>query len=324
MKTLYTLILSILLLNVSAQSFDYFEHSPRWIESYDNGSDVRVPIRFYIEGDSLHNGILYHKLWANRGMEWFLDERTDFPRVQGLIRQDGFKIQYKGFIISAFPDNHQSVPLTNSDTFPNEFTLFDFGMQVGDTLFAKDLPTIDEKYNAEFYIMGGIDTTLFQPLPGVKSRVLFFSGSGGLSIYNYVEGIGSEMSFLASPIGGSVESSRSLSCYKNDSTDLIDIQNRYSASYPHETYPDCGLITSIRESIANKTKLYPTPSNGLVFFSGTLPTEIALYNVQGQQVLSQTNKAGIKSLNLMQQPKGLYFVQYQSHGNLHSQKIILE
>ena len=44
----------------------------------------------------------------------------------------------------------------------------------------------------------------------------------------------------------------------------------------------------------------------------------------GQMVLSETNQAGIKTINLDHQPTGIYNVQYQINGKLFVEKVGLE
>ena len=189
MKNIFLLVLSTVVLNAAAQSFDYFAHNPRWVEAYYFESDPSVELELYTLDDSLHDGILYHKLWIT-GYTPPNDRRIGFPKIQGLIRQDGYKVWYKGFITSVDASHHQPMPLTNSDTFPDEFLLFDFGMAVGDTLFAKDLPTIDPEYDHDYYILGFIDSgEYYQPIPNKWGRVLLFNSVNATeTIYDFVEG----------------------------------------------------------------------------------------------------------------------------------------
>jgi hypothetical protein len=314
-------------MNASAQSFDYFAHNPRWVESYYQEFRNNVEVELYIEGDSLHNGELYHKLWVSRAIPYFDgDSRTGFPKIHGLIRQDGYKVWYKGFLTKYDPSNHQPVPLTDSDTFPDEFLLFDFGMQEGDTLFAKDLPTIGPEYDDDFFVLGFVDSVeYFRALPNSHARMMFFGGENGSNeiLENHYEGIGTDVSFLGSPLQSGETgpgSSHSLTCYNNDSTQFVDPNFRYGPSFN-----DCnGVIESVHGIELSTESIYPKPSTGRLYFRDSKPTEVKVFNAMGQFVFSETNQAGIPSIDLKNHPQGLYTVQYQMEDEMYLEKILLE
>jgi hypothetical protein len=328
MKNIFLLLLGFCTLSSSAQSFDYFAHNPRWVEGYYFETDPRKEIELYTQGDSLHNGVLYHKLWiSDRIPDGVSDRRTDFPRIHGLIRQDGYKVWYKGFLTKKEASYYQSVPLTDADTFPDEFLLFDFGMEVGDTLFAKDLPTIGPEYDEEYFVLGYIDSVEeFRALPNTHARLMFFgSENNNSNIYleNHYEGIGSENSFLGSPIEGNetgVGDFHTLDCYNNDSTEFIGIRYRYGPSQRN-----CGASAeSVHEKEMSTNSIYPKPSTGTLYFKDNLPIQVKVFNALGQVVLSETNQSGIQSITLNGKPAGLYNVQYQTQGKLFVEKIVLE
>lgn len=320
MKNIFLLLLVFWTLSISAQSFDYFAHNPRWVERYQIHGEGR-DTELYIEGDSLHDGVLYHKLWIT-GYTPPDDRRIGFPRVQGLIRQDGYKVRYKGFITSVDASHHQPMPLTNADTFPDEFLLFDFGMEVGDTLFTKDLPTIGPEYDHEYYILGAIDSgEYYQPIPNKWGRVLLFSSrDASETIFDFVEGIGTLNSFLGRPIEGCVESCDYLSCYNNNFTQQVFHGYRYGPSQQNCS----GSVESVNEMEVSTNAIYPKPSTGTLLFNAVLPTAVKVYNALGQLVLSEANPYGISSISLDGKPSGYYNVQYQTKGKWFVEKVVLE
>lgn len=323
MKTLYTLLLSTILYSASAQSFDYFESNPSWVESYINSNDNLVPLLYYIGGDSTVRGVEYHKLMLS-GYS-FRDTARSTSRVHGLIRQDGYKILYRGFLSPYnldYPDHFYIQP---TDTFPDEFVLYNFGLSMGDTIYAKDYPLLNSGNPDDYYVVYGLDSTSYKPLPSTFARRFSLKGNnvGSSCFIDYFEGIGDANNFL----GSTCSDERSfLQCFQNDSTGFIEPQYQYIPSYLDEGTPQlCSVfVTSIEEQKSESIGVYPNPSTGVVHFSGAMPQLVQVYNAQGQQVIVINKPSGISNISLVDQPQGLYFVRYQIDGVTHFSKLVLE
>lgn len=75
-----------------------------------------------------------------------------------------------------------------------------------------------------------------------------------------------------------------------------------------------------------EVKVLPNPTTGLV--SVIMPTEVsnftvAVYNMIGEQVISNVINSNYAKLDLNNQPNGVYFVKVTSNGNVTTKKIIL-
>ncbi len=236
--------------------------------------------RYFFNGDTIINDLVYYQLHkypiislsefycppyavVNSGMD-----KTDI-----FIRED--TTERKVYI---WEDN--SVPPSP------EYLLFDFNLEVGDTL------------NSYFNGGGGliVDSIYMVTLENGETRRVwdFNSNYFPLEVY-YIEGIGGNHG-LFTPLPIPLEDSYRLICVKeNDEllwgAECIEIYN------------------SIEETLANPTQIYPNPTSTHLWINrkNATPATIQLININGQIVHTQKLTAPQSQINVSTLQKGIYF-----------------
>ena len=91
------------------------------------------------------------------------------------------------------------------------------------------------------------------------------------------------------------------------------------------TFPRTCIVTKIEETTEKKANsLYPNPSKGSFTLALEEESNVNIYNVLGQNVMSLNKVAGVQQISLNDAPKGLYFVQIQSGNNVEIKKLVIE
>jgi len=91
------------------------------------------------------------------------------------------------------------------------------------------------------------------------------------------------------------------------------------------TFPRACIITDIEENVTKKTNIiYPNPSTGRFTLELNEESDVILYNMLGQNVMSLKNVSGQQQLSLADKPKGLYFVQIKNSTGLETLKLIIQ
>jgi hypothetical protein len=318
MKHLLFLLNLLCVTVLSAQNTipDYFAANPKWVERIGNDTYVQL----FLEGDTLVGGKQYHKLMASGDDVSGMDARTG-NRLQGLIRQEGRKVYYRGFLLfDARYNNVFEYPITGETPLPRkEFLMFDFGLELGDTLFVQDNPLFER------YIERFPEDTAFKVIdvrpdkrkiyPRSYVSEFFLEGTTEGYYLNYYEGV-SEVGTFISEMFAYIPSA--FTCYRNDSTDLIDSRNQL----PFSGSGRCNFVTSTEDiSLVAIPTVYPQPSNGVLNFSVGV-NSYSLYNIHGQRVLSNTEIS--QQIDIKHLPNGLYFLHY-TYGKQKNamQKIVL-
>ena len=306
MKQLLSLLYLFSITLATAQDTvpDYFAANPRWVESIGSETDVQL----FIDGDTVVNGIEYYKLMATGDDVSGFDGRKGI-RLQGLIRQEGRKVFYKGLVLMYGEHNNVSGAITDQTPLPSkEFMLFDYGLTLGDTLFVQDNPLF-EKYIQRFptdtaFVVFGVVEDERQIYPNSFVSVLGFESIIEGRQLLYYEGVSYHETFIAEMYAYRPSS---LSCYRNDSTDMID--SRYQVPYAGNS--GCDFITSVNNHSQEKEfSIYPQPCTGVLNFSESIQG-FTLYNSQGklvEQNAEETNRVNVSHL-----PNGLYFLHYQQN-----------
>ena len=130
MKTCFTLILILICLAVSAQEYKYVsfpDSTAVWNEMFwsDAPSDLRQYALF--NEDTIVNGLVYHKIYTNVNLPNITIENS---KRAGAIREDEHK--------RVWAINLKTAPIHPDYLNENgEIMLFDFSLQVGDTIRAK-------------------------------------------------------------------------------------------------------------------------------------------------------------------------------------------
>ena len=115
---------------------------------------------------------------------------------------------------------------------------------------------------------------------------------------------------------------------KNDSGDVWKIWfTAYAGGQYHFNTEKIGHNASIITPSVLQTKVYPNPTQGTLVIENleTEQAQVELSNVQGQVVESFGIAAlGVKRINRLDLPSGVYFLRIQSGYKSHSQRLIIE
>lgn len=211
-----------------AQTPNYFAGSPEWrlwrscaipypcIETHD--------FVYYLNGDSIVEGIQYHKLYSRGELSYYDYYDPGVPHtcsgfelyhtLSGLIRQDERKIL-----------KHTGV------NYPDE-VIYDFNMEVGDTIPYSGHITIDN-----------IDTIQFAG----ESRLRFWLN--GAQSQHLIEGVGHDLGFFVPIQSGYFDCGFEFACFKQFDDTLL---------FPSQTI-SCDFSVDITEIKPLISRLYPNP-----------------------------------------------------------------
>ncbi|PIQ30635.1 MAG: hypothetical protein COW63_09410 [Bacteroidetes bacterium CG18_big_fil_WC_8_21_14_2_50_41_14] len=286
MKTLTTLILSLLALSAWAQIPAYFENNPEWRQS--SGCADGLPcieeqnFVYYINGDSTIGGLIYQKLYK-RGVvthQWFssppipdyCNTSWTFNEFYSLVRQEERKIYIRQWNES-------------------EALLYDFDLDVNDTL-----PITWNQWHENIVVIS-IDSLWV----GDSYRKVF--NLSEQSSPQLIEGIGHPGGFLE-PFPPMLECGYILMCYALNGTTY----------YPNDGEP-CDLTVSIK-SVTNTYSItsYPNPASGQVtigFENPALIQRVLSTNISGQMKELNFKQENAQSIvvDLSKLAKGLYMIQ---------------
>jgi hypothetical protein len=231
---------------------------------------------YYTAGDTLVDGNVYRIL-------------DGFHYIQGdfLMRED---VQEKVVYMK----------LLGGHSIIDEFPLYDFSIDVGDTVSVYNPRGPLPENGGEFVL----DSIVLRPLENDDHRFFYLHAvapSISLSeVTVWVEGIGS-LSLINTP-GASPTESDHLGCaFKNGQLLYSDTDSIYS----------CGALSIAETSKKSSLKAYPNPTSGLVnlSYSGDYtPQSINLISLEGKQIESYTWK---EQLDLTHIPTGFYFIQIE-------------
>lgn len=249
-----------------------------------------VRYQYTVQGDTIINTDNYKKLYMGPVIGFpYLNCFPQLPFINGdgyvgALRQD--TVAKKVFF---YPEN---------DTL--EYLLYDFGMQVGDTL--KGYMNMTVGY-AGPYVVSGIDSVL---IGSENHRTIIIDG-----LY-FIEGLGSSFGFLESP--RYFEAGSQLLCFSLNGDNLVGLPN------------DCDMdLTAIQYTKTATFSIYPNPATTEFTVVVNNPTQslvVQLYNSLGQQVGSYSaagNQVSIARNNL---PGGLYVVQLQLGSTVSRHKLL--
>ena len=90
------------------------------------------------------------------------------------------------------------------------------------------------------------------------------------------------------------------------------------------TFPRASIVNAVVESETKNNVLYPNPSTGRFTLELEEESQVTIYNVLGQIVMTMSHAAGTQHIDLGNAPKGLYFVQIESGNTIDIKKITIE
>lgn len=314
MKTYFVSILILICIDVSAQDYKYVQFpdsSAVWSEMY-WGSDTPNEFRQYalFNEDTLINGLLYHKIFYNVNLSTITLKNS---RSVGAIREDEHK--------RVWATNLKTVHIDPGNLNENgEIMLYDFSLQVGDTIWAKrdhaNIGVGDYKIGVGYYlVVSQIDSLKIH-----KSIRKVFSFEQYLHV-KWIEGIGN-IQGLVFPYGSLTtggENNRLICMHQNDTLIYMD-------SNDEDCVPQF-VIDGIDIFPNKEIKVYPNPViNGTVYFESLDSETLELYDSNG--ILKRfENIKGIDSyeLNVLNLPPGTYYYSLKTKGLVPTKgKLILQ
>lgn len=264
----------------------------RNINTYYN-NDIRV---LRLEGDTIINDLLYAKIYQYE----YNDEAIllGTRKMLGVLRDDiDERKVYGGFVdgmqfgFELFLDEEGTCDWYDSDEFV-EYELYDFSMEVGDTvtncMFPPELTVENIETINRF---------------GYERRSLTLSDTYGPIM---TEGIGTCIGIF------------------NGSNDCLITGD---ASYLLESYcigsfADCNLITSVEEVfMTQELEIRPNPvSSKLTITNSSGLKKVSLYDINGS-LLEHFSK--IDDIDVSSYPPGVYIISLlDNNGNVHSNKVV--
>lgn len=235
-----------------------------------------------ISGDTTINSLTYHKLFTPHVIDSYSGTNcgSTFPGYKGAIRQD--TTLKRAYIVKPF--------------FNTEQLLYDFTLQVGDTLQG-----VIASFSVDADTVISIDSILVNNSYRKKWNI-----TNGISI---IEGIGSSYGLVKNSTAGIIGlfPDFSITCFSQNGV----------AIYPNNS-TSCMLITfqnNLNET-AKEIKIFPNPSNGTftVDFNTLGIKEIILNDLFGQIILKE-NTSNSMNLTIENLKPGLYILTATDQNN---------
>ncbi|MCK9447990.1 MAG: T9SS type A sorting domain-containing protein [Bacteroidales bacterium] len=299
-------LLAILLFIISQNMLRCQEYIPmamegaQWIIRFD---DINTPQtvddlwEYLILGDTTIENFDYTKVYRRSLVP------TDAPppfipngeyELYGFLRDDHFDKKVYAFLLY----NSYDCPVNE------DFLLYDFSVQVGDTARFCLIPDFME------YVLASIT-------PGVHLDFGTRIFSNGIDPYNYYEGMGSYYGLfeaMFTPVKSSHQK-----------------YTQHTFLYYYCREAPCDLVVSVPEMNNNENTLqfYPSPADQILivsFLEKSIAGEIVIMNIQGQTMMRKYIRGQDKTviINIGSLPTGLYFINYYRKGVLlNRQKLIV-
>lgn len=244
---------------------------------------------------------LYHQIFfdsaATGSNVWKYDTTLQAPQLMGMVREDTI--------------NKQVFMVDHIFHSPNEDLLFDFGLNVSDTIYSP----FSTSYGG---MMFPIDSIKKLVLPNNDtSNILYYYNQGhyieNLSGNFMLEGVGAVGGIYNSHMITSASvnyDERILLCYRENGVTLLG---------------DCIYPTTIEEPLNKfKFEVYPNPNNGsfTINLKEKSNSIVTIYNISGKAIFNkQFSSSDYFNINI-DAPNGLYFVKVETENGTFTEKII--
>ena len=90
------------------------------------------------------------------------------------------------------------------------------------------------------------------------------------------------------------------------------------------TFPRASIVNDVQEVVTKSNSLYPNPTTGCFTLELEEESNVNIYNVFGQVVMTMSRVSGTQSIDLGNAPKGLYFVQIENENTTEIKKVTIE
>jgi hypothetical protein len=203
---------------------------------------------------------------------------------------------------------------------PDEKLYFDFGLKLHDVI-----PYNPDDYDSLY--VNSIDSVLinneYHKRFGVK---LFTTNDTGRAftndVYSYIEGIGSLKGMDWGGFGTNVQSfdRGELKCFSINNSIIYQVEPKFNCD---------SFTVGIKQTVKNNLKfsVYPNPTNGQFTIQNQSifsESDICVRDILGRIVLQEKLQGPNQTINISNQPNGLYFIELRSGNKRSVQKLILE
>ena len=312
MKKILFLQLVLAFLNANAQSYQYVPFPTEnaiWSEYYVSEEQPSPPWFYHYYDkiamtgeDTTINGKIYKKLYLFNDSVFNINNAT----YLGGIREENKQIFYIGEIL------HFRKPASAAN---EEILLYDFDLNIGDTLRANDY-----SINTNFSTLGfdwvvvNIDTIL---LGNKLRRRIFFD----VDTVTWIEGIGNLEGFLFAsymPITGTPPHG-SIICFKQNDT-IVYFNSNYSECMP--------LNMPAKLAVLDNIIISPNPATDFLTLKvenvQLLPFTFQLYDMQSRIQLTGKTSNTQAELNVATLPRGLYVLKIITEKETITKKVVLQ
>ena len=314
-----TVICFLVLYSSVSNAQEYFplvDTSSVWMEGvgYDGGAPPYGDIEQYtIKTDTIINGLSYKKLYLQSqnyythyyyGTEWIEYGYISDPLFQNKFLRDDIE-EKKVFMLDCTPYDS------------TEILLYDFDLQIGDTLLFGnmwqenvvimiDSVEIGSFYRKRFHIATASDTTQ--------------------SYVTLIEGIGSSFGLIAQ-LEPPFESFENLVCFTNNGETTVNFYE--GVPYPADTNARCDFPEPTIEILSNQIKpinLFPNPVSDVLFMdipSNITKGQIKIYN-STKQLQSEyfCNPCSSNSLSIDEFTPGIYYLVFINENQTYFGKFV--
>jgi hypothetical protein len=270
----------------------------------------------FINGDTIINGNTYSKIYSSD----VLASDTLNALYVGAVREDTNKRVYLfADSIAIYNINNQNQNGLCSDEILNkDVLLYDYGVTVGDTVFYQYVDS------SRIYI-SSIDSVLVQS-QYLKRYNYNFITPGGSNCPWYINGLNNGYYYLEK-IGHHSGIFEPYLYYAND-----DWNNLLCFEDTEIAYPDslaCYNAVGINDATIkeNLISVYPNPNNGIFELTIDTPFQqanLTIFDVTGKVIIQQKITQNNTQLNLLSNPKGMYFYQLLVDGKQVTGKLIVQ
>ena len=257
-------------------------------------------VQYKMKGDTLLNGITYHKIYYSLDLVYNSPNQT----LHCFVREDTTKKVFVKYPASSGIDT-------------SEFVLYDFNKEINDTVNLKLYSSTDSAYKFQilnkFTSSTNIDTREYYQLIGLN--VTFCTG------FDWIMGIGSVLSpfYNEIPMGSCYDDGYELSCFW------------YKGTYIRGgTY--CDYETGIKERTNSRyyTTVYPNPNDGNMILEYQLSENesgiLVISDITGKQIRAYnlTNKTSKMAIDASILNPGLYLYEvYINNTKIKTDKVII-
>ena len=295
-RLLLASLFTVLIFSAKAQYTPFPDSAVVWrlghpYSDYFNGTLLST--FYYIGGDTLIGTYTYKKALFVKGNQ---------------IGQNTFNNVSYGYAGAYRNDIPNKKVYFVPDTANSEYLLYDFDLNIGDTLPATLVHVPNLQYPSVVTSIGSI----------TFNNIIYYR------TYNYTSNCAfSGSTYLIEGIGDQAGVFREIDC-------MYEIPYSYISYVCYNSNPAFCIpsgLTTINglESISSEISISPNPSSGIFTLQSTAEiTTIEIYNVLGEEVYKSEVKSQKEEINLSNQPSGIYFVKVITDEKVYSRKIIID